>query len=1569
MPAMDLKMNFRTNSAEFINELRRAGDGVEQISKTMERAFERVNVALETIGIGFTGYEIFKKLIEESEQAETAANKIATVLRSTGGVAGVTAEQVDKVAESLSRLTGIDDDVIKNGQALLLTFKGIGKDIFPQATQAMLDMSEAMGQDLKSSAIQLGKALNDPKEGLSALQRIGVTFTESQKQMITQMEETGDIAGAQKIILQELQSEFGNMSIAARDTLGGAFKALETAVANFFEKLGTSTGAMGGFRSGVEFITAAIEKLTDNLPAIIKQMDEIASNLITLNNLQDESANKTKHHEGVLNQIGNTLGSFLKPAINAVIGAWLWMGESLREVGEDWAFVGKAIANTGKVIGDSTKAIVNTGQFMIDKYIKPITQAMGLATDAFGKFESKLFDWTFKVKDGLKGSADAKDFFGKDYLAGMDKMQKEVEEKQKKLHETASKAPAFVKAPEPGGSSEAHEKDAKTLKDMLASLSAQVEKTKALNNLDSDRALHIEAQEKASKLANLGVMERYKAEQDIYALLKQQKTLEDEKAAKKAHDQDEKSLKDMLSSLSGQVEKTRQLNNLDADRALHLEAEERVQKLVHLGVMERYKAEQDVYNLLKQQKALESEKVNDAKVQSLHEQTEAIKAQALGLTDEYELTKKIRDINADPYLSPEKKQQYVAATLREVAAQKESKDLMEEQKKILKEASDGTKDYSDRVDLVNAAMQKGALTIDQYREAMQKLNDERQKDITMQDDKLVKMAEETEKMQYQADGLSKEYDLLKKIRDINADKYLSAEQKAGYIKAIQDETAAQEKLTDRMDKQKEIQSKLSDSTLSYKDKLDMLIDAQQKGILNSQQYGEALQKLNDNQIKNVTNSVKNFAETTLNGFANAIANGQKLNDVFKNMLKQLALLAAQKLLIDPLSNALGNLAGRLYGGTVAGGSSGTASGGTSAGGSSGGLLSGIFGGLQGKGGFLGNLGNLFGGGGTSAGGPISAPGSAAAALAELQKAMDPNELQGMLSDMKNGTYQPTRMKGNSQFEQDYNSRMQHWEDLARQVLAGQGANAIGGANNPLPAGSSWEKWFADNFGIKPGQNGYPGGGAAGLANAPSWIWQFAEMAPGGWAIRTAGGGVSSPLGGGARNLAKNAAGQAGMLGGMAGGGIDPATAAAFQLAKSLIGQSSAGPAWKVIMPDCPCPTAGAQPAMMSGSSGAADLGALPGFAPGTVLGGPNTRDPGAPVGGAPDPGAMRAMQEASAARQVAMLNSGSQNSGNQYLSSQQTQMYLKGLANQSATQMNQYYQNGIASYGQVQNLQGAWSNALATQAAMGYSATPNWLKGLNGGSFEFAGGTGIIGTQVNEIPEEFVTSPTRSSKPNYTVYNGGDFSTQLGGSLLYGGGGLYGSDPAALPYEGGIYGQTTSGGLGGLYSNRAQASSDGVIPFTGLQDANPLNSTAARWGMNTSPQLGPVDPNEYSFVPSGRAPIFGRARGGPMTAGDPYLVGEEGSELVIPQAPSNVIPHPKLMEMLAGGNGKVVVNNNNRHVPDMNDGHVVRDGNGNTHVNIPDVETLVANAMNSPKVQRAMNRNYGSKARGAKVSG
>ncbi len=188
-------------------------------------------------GVSLLGVELAKD-ISIAMDAQKVQAQLNAVIKSTGGVANVTAEEANDLATALSKVTMFDDEAIVSGESMLLTFTNIGEEVFPKATETILDMSQALGQDLQSSAVQLGKALNDPINGATALQRVGVTFTEQQKEQIKVLQESGDMLGAQKIILDELSKEFGGSATAAGSTFAGQMTILKNTLDNIRENIG-----------------------------------------------------------------------------------------------------------------------------------------------------------------------------------------------------------------------------------------------------------------------------------------------------------------------------------------------------------------------------------------------------------------------------------------------------------------------------------------------------------------------------------------------------------------------------------------------------------------------------------------------------------------------------------------------------------------------------------------------------------------------------------------------------------------------------------------------------------------------------------------------------------------------------------------------------------------------------------------------------------------------------------------------------------------------------------------------------------------------------------------------------------------------------------------------------------------------------------------------------------------------------------------------------------------------------------------------------------------------------------
>jgi len=200
------------------------------------------------------------------KQEDAIRTQTAAVLASTKGAANMTADSVDALAASLGKQDAVAKDAVESNENLLLTFTnvknqvGAGNDIFNQATQATLNMSRALGEDGASASIQLGKALNDPIKGLTALQRVGVMFTEQQKEQIKTLVAHGQTLAAQKMILGELNTEFGGSAKAYGDSAAGSMDKIGQSVDEAEKSL--ARGLLPAFESAIQLLPPLIDDAT-----------------------------------------------------------------------------------------------------------------------------------------------------------------------------------------------------------------------------------------------------------------------------------------------------------------------------------------------------------------------------------------------------------------------------------------------------------------------------------------------------------------------------------------------------------------------------------------------------------------------------------------------------------------------------------------------------------------------------------------------------------------------------------------------------------------------------------------------------------------------------------------------------------------------------------------------------------------------------------------------------------------------------------------------------------------------------------------------------------------------------------------------------------------------------------------------------------------------------------------------------------------------------------------------------------------------------------------------------------
>lgn len=196
-----------------------------------------------------------------------------SIIRATGGAAGMTAGEIGKMTAALASQTLYSKTAVQEGVNMLLTFNQIGKETLPGATEAMANLATKFKGDMSQSAVQLGKALNDPIAGINALRRVGVAMTEQQKEQIKQFVAQGEVMKAQGIILQAINSDNGLGGLAknmAKTPYGQLQKFTQTMESFQKAVIMAFVQGLSPFFEILDSIRPALEWVRTNLSGVVK---------------------------------------------------------------------------------------------------------------------------------------------------------------------------------------------------------------------------------------------------------------------------------------------------------------------------------------------------------------------------------------------------------------------------------------------------------------------------------------------------------------------------------------------------------------------------------------------------------------------------------------------------------------------------------------------------------------------------------------------------------------------------------------------------------------------------------------------------------------------------------------------------------------------------------------------------------------------------------------------------------------------------------------------------------------------------------------------------------------------------------------------------------------------------------------------------------------------------------------------------------------------------------------------------------------------------------------------------
>ena len=220
----------------FSNNLQKAGKSALTFGSVLKAGMGLAFGAISALaGALFAFLPNFIKMGEEARKSELRLENIAKQMGLFGENTKNVTERLSDYAEAISFATGVDDELVRSAEAILLTFKELAKTAdttggaFDRATIAAIDLAAAGFGDAESNAKQLGKALQDPIKGLTALRKAGVTFTDAEKKKIKALVESGELLKAQELILGAIETQVGGTAAAtasATDKMNARFEAV-----------------------------------------------------------------------------------------------------------------------------------------------------------------------------------------------------------------------------------------------------------------------------------------------------------------------------------------------------------------------------------------------------------------------------------------------------------------------------------------------------------------------------------------------------------------------------------------------------------------------------------------------------------------------------------------------------------------------------------------------------------------------------------------------------------------------------------------------------------------------------------------------------------------------------------------------------------------------------------------------------------------------------------------------------------------------------------------------------------------------------------------------------------------------------------------------------------------------------------------------------------------------------------------------------------------------------------------------------------------------------------------------
>jgi hypothetical protein len=386
-------------------------------------------------GIAAGGLAIgVKTAVGAFEESEVVQRRQSLVIKTMGQDAGATAEHINRLATAQMKRTAVDDDSIVSAANVIRTFKdirneaGAGNDVFDRTTKATLDMAAAFGGDLQTNAVRLGRALNDPVRGASALSRTGAIAAadldklkkaaedgapklELQRMVLNAVEKQvqgtaeSSATGSQKMstAFGELEETLGKKLAPTFNTVAGFVTHLinETAkgqgpIAALGHAIGDVVHFIGGLVSQAQKGRGPLDALADGASAVFHAVKDVITGLIAGGRAIVDFIQHNEDVQRILGQVKRNFGAF----VDFLKGVFADAKRIFRDVLPDLKNIAEGVASMVRKVVDVIGPVVRAVLPGLSKAFRGVMEVVR----AVVKVLAGIFSGDFsKIWDGLKG--------------------------------------------------------------------------------------------------------------------------------------------------------------------------------------------------------------------------------------------------------------------------------------------------------------------------------------------------------------------------------------------------------------------------------------------------------------------------------------------------------------------------------------------------------------------------------------------------------------------------------------------------------------------------------------------------------------------------------------------------------------------------------------------------------------------------------------------------------------------------------------------------------------------------------------------------------------------------------------------------------------------------------------------------------------------------------------------------------------------------------------------------------------------------------------------------------------